>query len=243
VRPFRNSGWIHYEKLQAIMPTRARGTHAFRPSVTTTPRPPSSDDIGVAEEAGLGEGDSVIDPPLTPTTSGLSASKGEGSTTITEDHMVVDSVVNPPLPLSLNASKRKFLSASDLDDISSISSSDPSKKKRSENSKNSKHKTPIASQRLAAQISQAVAVNNMQGTINCLADVFEKSMATPEEGSVIHRDQAMQLVQEVEDELSAGEKAGLITHFMNNTIAADTYLSLKDPAIRKAWISSMLALD
>jgi hypothetical protein len=53
----------------------------------------------------------------------------------------------------------------------------------------------------------------------------------------------MQLVQEVEDGLSTTEKAGLITHFMNNAVAADTYLSLKDSDVRKVWIHNMLTLD
>jgi hypothetical protein len=83
----------------------------------------------------------------------------------------------------------------------------------------------------------------MQGTVNQLTDVFEKSMAVPEEGSVMCRDQAMQLVQEVEDGLLTTEKVGLITHFMNNTVAADTYLSLKDSDVRKVWICNMLTSD
>jgi hypothetical protein len=216
--------------------TRPRGTHVFRPSATTTPS--FSDDINETE----GEGSLATGTQLLQTTSGGS---GEGSSTMAEDCMVIDT---PPVQSgqpSISASKRKFLSLSDPDETGSVSSSDPSKKhsKNSKGSKGSKHKIPIASQRLAAQISQAASLNNMQGTVNRLADVFEKSMGAPEEGSVIRRDRAMQLVQDVEDGLSVKEKAVLITHFMNNAIAADTYLSLKDNEVRKAWVSSMLASD
>jgi hypothetical protein len=46
------------------------------------------------------------------------------------------------------------------------------------------------------QVSQAVALNNMQGTINCLTDTFEKSMLPPKEAAVGQRGDALHQLQE-----------------------------------------------
>jgi hypothetical protein len=45
-------------------------------------------------------------------------------------------------------------------------------------------------------VSQAVALNNMQGTINCLTNAFEKSMVPPQEAAVGQRGDALQQMQE-----------------------------------------------
>jgi len=43
-------------------------------------------------------------------------------------------------------------------------------------------------------------------------------------------------MQEVNDGLSSDEKVKLVSIFMNNQAAADTYISLMDEQIRRGWL-------
>lgn len=80
----------------------------------------------------------------------------------------------------------------------------------------------------------------MQGSINRLTDVFEKSMTQGDEPSVERRARALQLMQQIQDGLSVDDKVALIALFMKDDVAVETYLSLNDPEVRRAWITSML---
>jgi hypothetical protein len=82
----------------------------------------------------------------------------------------------------------------------------------------------------------------MQGSINRLTDVFEKSMAQVDDPCVEHRSRALQHVQQTEDGLSVDDKVALIALFMKDNIAVETYLSLGDAEVRQAWIASMLSV-
>jgi hypothetical protein len=50
----------------------------------------------------------------------------------------------------------------------------------------------------------------------------------------------MQLLQDTEDYLLTDEKVVMISHFMNNAVTADTYLSLTNKDVRQGWIRMML---
>jgi len=52
--------------------------------------------------------------------------------------------------------------------------------------------------------------------------------------------QAMERVQDVDDGLSITEKVELIEQFVKNEVTVATYLSLRDQAIRHAWIRTKL---
>lgn len=92
-----------------------------------------------------------------------------------------------------------------------------------------------------AKISPATAVVGMQGSINRLTDIFEKSMAQGDDPAVERRSRALQLVQESEDALSVSDKVALIALFMKDNVIVETYLSLNDADVRRAWITTMLA--
>ena len=93
-----------------------------------------------------------------------------------------------------------------------------------------------------AKISPATAVVGMQGSINRLTDIFEKSMAQGDDPGVERRSRALQLVQQTEDGLSVGDKVALIALFMKDNVAVETYLSLNDADVRRAWITTMLVV-
>jgi len=99
------------------------------------------------------------------------------------------------------------------------------------------------SARLADKITPASAVVGMQGSINRLTDIFEKSMLPSDDPAVTHRGRAIQHVQEAEDELSIENKVALILMFMKDNVVVDTYLSLTDIQVRRAWISHLLNIE
>jgi len=103
--------------------------------------------------------------------------------------------------------------------------------------------TTTSAAELAAdsEISLAVAVSGLQASVNRLLDVFERFMATTlDDGTTARRLQVVQLVHEMDDGLSAMEKEDLIKQFMEKPVMADTYLLLRGPDLRRAWIQKML---
>jgi hypothetical protein len=238
--------------MQAIMPSnRARGTHAFRPALAVQPSIDSDSDDERGSAAFL---------PVSPASAGLLNVFSEGSSSMIVDNLMPsahDINMSPPSPprfldppsnfpatlppqssapqsttaLSISAhsskGKRKFSATSD--------DANSSKKKNSKR----KGQSGLA----GGKISQAVAMHGMQGTLNRLTDVFERSMTTFEDGTVSRRDKAMRLLQEVDDGLSSDDKVIVVASFMNNSAAADTYLSLTDDVVRRGWLRRIIASD
>jgi hypothetical protein len=169
MHPFCNVGWIHYSKVQSIMPGHAKGVATFQLSMSI---PPST---------------SVPAIPVTPTTA-----------TGDVDSTMMDSIEPPPAPHPTSVlmtksknSKQKYTAIA----TSSISVnmttiptalSDKSDKK-------------VKLEQKAVQldmVSQAVTLNNMQETINHLTDAFEKSMVPPQEAAVGWRGDTLEQLQE-----------------------------------------------
>jgi hypothetical protein len=101
----------------------------------------------------------------------------------------------------------------------------------------------VKSEQKASQldmVSQVVALNNMQGTINRLTDVFEKLMVPPQEAAVGWRGDALQQLQERDDGFTREEKITLIRIFEERPNHIDTYLALTKDDIRKGWMHSLL---
>jgi hypothetical protein len=91
-------------------------------------------------------------------------------------------------------------------------------------------------------VSQVVALNNMQGTINRLTDVFEKSMVPPQEAAVGRRGDTLQQLQERDDGFGREEKITLIRIFEERPNHIDTYLALTKDDIRQGWMRSLLTM-
>jgi hypothetical protein len=96
--------------------------------------------------------------------------------------------------------------------------------------------------REGGDVSLAVAINGLQGSINRLIDIVIKSMTTPEDSrvAITRSAQAVERVQDVDDGLSTMEKVELIRQFQENESAAGTYLSLINQPLRQAWIRTKL---
>jgi hypothetical protein len=80
----------------------------------------------------------------------------------------------------------------------------------------------------------------MQSQIGRLTDVFEKTMATPEDGTAHQRSLALARLQDQDDGLSMDEKVKLVGIFQRDASAIQTYLDLVDDKLRQAWLHSIL---
>ena len=74
--------------------------------------------------------------------------------------------------------------------------------------------------------------------------IVEKSMmihlAEVRASESTSRNRAISLVQEQEDGLSTDQKIAMISCFMEDVVAANTYVLLTDPGVRRGWILKML---
>lgn len=94
-----------------------------------------------------------------------------------------------------------------------------------------------------SEVSLPVAINSLHASINRFINVFEKAMSTlgdETSATSARRSQAVQLVQEADDGLSAMEKGHLIAQFMEKPTMVEAYLALTNPKIRRLWIHNNL---
>ena len=72
--------------------------------------------------------------------------------------------------------------------------------------------------------------------------ILEKSMMThlDEDRATTSRNCAIRLLQEQEDGLMTDQKIAMVLCFMEDDVAANTYILLTDPEVRRGWILKML---
>jgi hypothetical protein len=155
---------------------------------------------------------------------------------------------------SVSSGKRKFSAL--LNDTSSISllsseptatsdmttqagTSEPAGKKRS-TGKGKDRQPRKVSARKAAEISNATVLHGMQGTMNRVTDIFEKSVAQPLDPQSAVRSDALHYLQTREDNLTLDERTKVVQLFMKDNIAAETYNALVNDDLRRNWLASML---
>jgi len=214
----------------------AKGRHVFAPTLATAPSTQFDE-----EEAELGS-----------TGKGTSSGGGGSSTMVSHGaNMDVDMGEELLIPFS----KRKLASLDDDTDsylsgspgppnTASSTSMQPMKKKtpstsgsRSISKRSSKSGTKTAS-KLSTQASTAVAIHDMQGTLNHITNIFEKSTQDPSSAKL---DEAIQRLQTTDDGLDMDEKTTMINQFLAKPSVANAYMAITDDALRVNWVRAMLA--
>jgi hypothetical protein len=256
MQPFRNREWPHYDKMHVIMlNVRARGSHAFRATNVALP-PPIDEEAGQETVGGMGITEEALAARQMAAEFAAGVHEG-GSGNVAGTSSSANMPLDDTLSSTNSTNKRKYSTMSTQAETTSINSgsvrasgspitssftaSSDRKGKRSRSASKQNMVIASTSSRIAKAVTPAIAISGMQGSINQLTDVFERSMVTPEDGSVAHRNRAQERMQEVDDGLSTDDKVSMIYLFMNNATAADTYLSLNDSNIRRAWVMRMLA--
>jgi hypothetical protein len=177
-----------------------------------------------------------------------------GSSKEVGNHMDVDRAV--PLESLSSSSKRKHshidndsitfpFSGASSDttapgtSIASVDKKPSSLPKKSKQSAKSSSKLSSSS-KAADKISNAAALHGMQGSINRITDMFEKSVAMPLDPHAAGRNEALHLLQTRDDGLTLAQQTQMLTIFMENHIAAEMYVALVNEDLRKSWLQSML---
>lgn len=241
MKPFRNKGWRWFSKFESILPVAgARGRNAF--TATSVTAPSVEDGEIEAEEVeggfvsvsatGSGHSDNIIETSSTVVPAG-----GDG------DRMDVDTTVG-----SSSTGKRKHSDSLTENNESINATTAPLKKKISSRGASSQvtPKTSTSdhtSTKGTTKITPAIAIHNMQGSINRLTDVMEKSLTAPDTASS-QRTQAIDLLQTQDDGLTLEEQSELILKFVTDPAIAGAYLSLRgNPDLRRIWLQRLLNLN
>ncbi len=241
--------------MQVIIPgNRARGTYAYRAATVSHPETTMETDQAAGPSSSIA--------PL-PTTSSavesdwsvphLAESRflreiGSDSSKMELDNPVQSSgFMSTSKPSSSKRSYAAMSSESGVPHSALTGQSDPISKKFKGSELGSPpsgsgvvKRTSTTVARPVKAITQATAVVGMQGSINQLTDIFEKSLEPSQDPSVNRKSRALKLVQERDDGLLLLDKVKLISIFDEHTSMIDTYLGLTDDELRRAWISSIL---
>lgn len=241
----------------------AKGRNAFTATSSVAPQLPHNDDMdpvgeerlsgGVAMMGGDGNGvagvaSSAVRDVAGPSIEHAPVSAGEGSKgSAGGDWMDVDTTIG-----SLSAGKRKH--ADDAENpsqpptplastsrIPSAPRSGSAKKQRSAKVKSSA--SGVTSSGAAMKITPAVAIHNMQGTINRLTDVIQQTLSAPQDPAALQRNDAIVQLQTREDGLTLDQKMLMIQKFTSDAAIAGAYLALSDDELRRGWMQHLLAAE
>lgn len=265
--PLHNKGWPPYDDMQAILGENsgARGRHAFHPA-TTAPASISIDDVLDDADGGLNLLDMDVDPSVPDMSADLmmplsiraSATTGSQSSKRLRTNTLLDSVETSSLPSSgVPISTHPATPQSSTLPLSTtlVPSTQVFKKARV-SAHGSTHMGTSSAARVAAKITPAAAVMNMQGSINRLTDAIEKSLAHPLEmvpppppppppapapPTMISR--GLAIMRSTDADLGVEQRATLLRIFTRaggeNNLAA--YVELEDDfEMRRAFISGLL---
>jgi hypothetical protein len=162
----------------------------------------------------------------------------------------VDTAQIPTLSVSSGSHKRKYsvllndasgisLLSSEPTATSDVTTSEHAGKKRSTGTGKERQARKVSA-RKATQISNATILHGMQGTMNRVTDIFEKSVTQPLDPQSAVRSDALHFLQTREDNLSLDQRTKMVRIFMKDNIAAETYVALVNEDLRRNWLGCML---
>jgi len=257
--PFRNAGWTYFEKMQDIMPNAsARGGYAFS-AMQTAPPPPFDQTVDLE---GLDQGPSTAD-----TRGEMSKDSITGQMDVDKEgdaSMVVSASISKRKLAAAFLSDDELESTPDQSQYSpaessrasaSITSPEPAKKKSTKSvssiasSSKSQTKSKASAQpsnasrgslrQTSTKLSPALLIHEMQGSIGTLAAAVRESGGTDPVAKL--RQQAVQLVSQRDDGLSAVEKITIIELFRKDYASLQTYLALLEyDELRVQWLQKQL---
>lgn len=260
MKPFMNRGWEHYENIQNIMfSTAARGSHIFRPTLAlpTTIATLQNNDDEPSNPSKLSQIATMTSMAIAMATASDSIAAVAASSPLMDVDgsqaapTLSDNNPHPTTPHHLSsggsASKRThsvMSLSSDFqfnDGSTEITTpSNLSSKKQAKDRSQGSHDSRLGQSRALGKVTQASAMVGMQSQISRLTDVFEKSMATPDDGLAAKRSLAIAQLQDLDDGLTVGEKVKMISKFQKDISIAQTYLDLVNGEIRQAWLRAEL---
>ncbi|KAG2342483.1 hypothetical protein BDR05DRAFT_1025897 [Suillus weaverae] len=267
MHPFRNKGWAPYNDMQAILGDNsgACGRHTLHPATAPPPSINTTDDVLDVIDGGFDFLDMDIDtagaagpsdvldmspllmmPPSTLLHATSTATQLASSQS--SKHMHTNTLLDSMETSSQNTGAAPM--SSHLLPLSSTlvsSQSLPALKKARVSAHDGTQMGMSSAAKIAAKITPAAAIMNMQGSINCLTDAIKKTMVAlpeplvPTVPNIIS--QGLEIMRSKDGDLSVGQRASLLRIFSlaggDNKLAI--YFGLGDDSeTRRAFILSLL---
>ena len=148
----------------------------------------------------------------------------------------------PSIPLS-NATSVPSTSLASSEPASKKCNSSKGKGKQSAVKSSSSSAGYKVSAARMAKISNATILHGMQGTMNCVTDIFEKSVSQPTDPHSAAQDEALDLLQTHKDGLSLDNQRKVVNLFMKDVVIAQTYIRLVNEDLRQSWLTEILEVE
>jgi len=257
MRPFRNKGWDYLTQMEAIIPVSgAKGHYAFAAATSSAQMITDHSD---GEEEDLPDAIKAAGSSKAGAVGNVGAVDGDGDGTV-EGTMEIDQFLIRASVSSSSKRKHTLLdpgtdslpSSHAMSAPTTVASSEPASKKHNSSkgkqpagkatmisSSSAAHKTKTSAAR-TAKVTQTTILHGMQGTMNRVTDIFERSVTQPVDPQAGVQDEALDLLQTHEDSLSVAEQRKLVMLFMNDVVIAQTYTRLVNEELRRSWIADML---
>lgn len=237
MKPFRNSGWLYYDKFQTILPNAsARGSHAFSASTSASMEPTLGDEG--TDEPGDGLGNVASSGPINADEASLMASAATRA---------------PSAPASTQRSNKRRASGYSHDDdlvafdeishsITPGTSASGTGRKRSRPSASPFPSS--VSETSPRKMSTGLALHAIQGSLNRLTDTLSDALK-PESQDPLFYDKsessaAIARLQRMDDGLSQADKADLTIIFSESPGTVNAYMQLHDADVRIEYLRKIL---
>lgn len=251
MKPYRNSGWAHYEKVQAILPNaRARGCHAFSAKSSTMPswgnegiEETGTDMDNVSSSGGGGGGPMNVDNPAF-SVSNQNGKRKVSALSIDDPASENGSSGLSHFPPSIDdpASESSFSHFPPSDSVSSLSGRKKTRLLASSHMSSSAHKTSFQE----GNVTDSLAMQGVQWSLDRLNDTLTTLQKIHNVAPACHEmdstARASALLKQRDNVLSRSDRADMLTIFSVNVGAVGIYLDFEDEDVdlRRSWLKSML---
>ena len=242
--PFRKKGWVHYQAIRTLLPTKPKGLNVFHPGQPTTQEENGDNDLpgggfndlsgsGTSEDTGRknlhhsDEGDKEEEPiPWVSQAIGLINCSSQvclqGRTPPRETPLQQSLAQRSPSPI-YRGHKRKL---SNLSSLATTCLSTPAVKKQ--------------------RTSTGAALEGLGDRLSKFNETFQANNKPQHDTGIeltpAHKRTAICQAQELETDLAIEHVVVLIHIFEGDVSVADAYVVLKRKELRKLWVRSKLGL-
>src|SRR5882762_1330577 len=255
--PFRNKGWPPYEEFRQLLPTSAKGSNAFHPTQAEMhegsdgdPGTPQAD--GDEKEPGGGDGETGDERQDLDANEGGRVSTQAGDEEADNNERPRDAGCEESAPLvAANPGPRPHAPLEHLTKLkySALQTVTPTPSSSRSSTTSGMRASPNPFTPLSSsggkgiRVRQTLTAAAIAQVAETIADIGTSigNSRTGTESSPVRKRKAMDLTQELEDDLSDNDLSSLLELFETNVMAADAYVTIKREGLRKTWVQRKLA--
>jgi hypothetical protein len=228
MRPFANTGWKHYESMDAIIPgnSRAQGRASYRPK--KAPPPSTNANADPPDEPTTSAGPSST--PIISTAASLSVPLDTGSSASSKRSH--SNMAHPPPPASTMATSVSTQSEALQSERPSI----PVKRAKTSSGRAATSRGDGTRDARVSKATTASAMLGFQGAVNHLTDVISDRMSCTEDRLMEQRSRAMHVLQMEDNDLPFEQRLMIQGVFARDHVSTDIYAQTTDRELRRAFI-------